>query len=173
MTAREHERALDLIMRRGTEEIATPEMAWLNSHLGECGECARYADDFDNTGRMLRAVAVTASPSLVQATQTRVRARALHMQEQRSRNVLLAISFCIGAMSSTMSAWLWWRFGGWVAQRLALPTSIVEPGVFVAWMLPAMVIAVAMLASSHPVIDRSLTMAVLGEHRKEAANDRA
>src|SRR5271170_443326 len=107
MTAREHERALDLIMRRGTEEIATPEMAWLNSHLGECGECARYADDFDNTGRMLLAVAVTASPSLVQATQTRVRARALHMQEQRSRNVLLAISFCIGAMSSTMSAWLW------------------------------------------------------------------
>jgi len=166
MTAREHERALDLIMRRGTEEMATPESAWLNSHLGECSECANFAADFEGTGRLLRAVAVTASPSLVQATQTKVRARALHMQEQRSRNVLIAISFCIGAMSSTMSAWLWWRFGGWVAQRLALPPSIVEPGVFVAWMLPAMAIAVVMLASSHPVIDRSLTMAVLGEHQE-------
>jgi anti-sigma factor RsiW len=173
MTAREHERALDLIMRRGTEEIVEAESAWLNSHLATCAECAQYVDDFDNTGRLLRAVAVTASPSLVQATQTRVRARALHMQEQRSRNVLIAISFCIGAMSSTMSAWLWWRFGGWVAQRMALPPSLVEPGVFVAWMLPAVVIAVAMLASSHPVIDRSLTMSALGRSRKEAANDRA
>ena len=166
MTNREHERALELIMRRGTEEIATPELAWLSAHLANCADCAQYADDFDNTGRLLQAVAVTASPSLVLATQTRVRARALHMQEQRSRNVLIAISFCIGAMSSTMSAWLWWKFGGWVAQRLALPPSIVEPGVFVAWMLPAVVIAVAMLASSHPVIDRSLTMSILREHQE-------
>ncbi len=161
MTAREHERALDLIMRRGTEEIAAPESAWLNSHLSECSECANFAADCDSTGRLLRAVAVTASPSLVQATQTRVRARAAELQERQSRTVLIAISFCIGAMSSTLSAWLWWRFGGWVAQRLALPPSIVEPGVFVAWMLPAVVIAVAMLASSHPVIDRSLTMRIL------------
>lgn len=166
MTAREHERALDLIMRRGTEEIATPETAWLNSHLGECAECASFAADFDSTGRLLQAVAVTASSSLVTATQMRLRVRAAELQDQRSRMVLIAISFCIGAMSSTMSAWLWWRFGGWVAQRLALPPSIVEPGVFVAWMLPAVVIAVAMLASSHPVIDRSLTMSILRGHQE-------
>ncbi len=173
MTAREHERALDLIMRRGTEEIAGPEAAWLNSHLGECAECARYADDFDNTGQWLRAVAVTASPSLVRATQARVRARALQMQEQRSRTVLIAISFCIGAMSSTVTAWLWWEIGGWVARKLALPASIVEPGVFVAWMFTALVIAVVMLVSSRPVFDRSLIMRALGHSRKEAANDRA
>jgi hypothetical protein len=47
-----------------------------------------------------------------------------------------------------------------------LPASIVEPGVFVAWMLPAVVIAVAMLAASHPVIDRSLTMTVLRQHQE-------
>jgi anti-sigma factor RsiW len=161
MTAREHERALDLIMRRGTEEIAAPESVWLNSHLSECSECASFAADFDSTGRLLQTVAVTASSSLVTATQMRLRARAAELQERQSRTVLITISFCIGAMSSTMSAWLWWRFGGWVAQRLALPASIVEPGVFVAWMLPAVAIAVAMLASSHPVIDRSLTMRIL------------
>jgi len=166
MTAREHERALDLIMRRGTEEIAMPDSAWLNSHLGECSECATFAADFDSTGRLLQAVAITASPSLVLATQARLRARSAQLQERQSRTVLIAISFCIGAMSSTMSAWLWWRFGGWVAQRLALSPSIVEPGVFVAWMLPAVAIAVAMLASSHPVIDRSLTMRVLGQYQE-------
>ena len=166
MTAREHERALDLIMRRGTEEIAAPETAWLNSHLGECVECATFAADFDSTGQLLQAVAVTASSWLVTATQMRLRARAAELQERQSRTVLIAISFCIGAVSSTVSAWLWWRFGGWVAQRLALPASIVEPGVFVAWMLPAVVIAVAMLASSHPVVDRSLTMSILREHQE-------
>jgi hypothetical protein len=173
MTAREHERALNLIMRRGTEEIATPELAWLNSHLSECSECAQYADDFDNAGRLVRAVAVTASPSLVMATQARVRARAAELQERQSRTVLIAISFCIGAMSSTVTAWLWWEVGGWVARRLALPASIVEPGVFVAWMFTALVIAVVMLFSSRPVFDRSLIMNALGHSRKEAANDRA
>ncbi len=173
MTAREHERALDLIMRRGTEEIIEAEAAWLSSHLGECSECASFAADFDSTGQLLRAIAVTASPSLVQATQTRVRERALHIQEQRSRTVLIAISFCIGAMSSTVTAWLWWEVGGWVARKLALPASIVEPGVFVAWMFTALVIAVVMLFSSRPVFDRSLIMNALGHSRKEAANDRA
>jgi hypothetical protein len=166
MTAGEHERALDLIMRRGTEEIGAPDSAWLNSHLSLCPECEAFAADFDGTGRLLQAVAVTASPSLVAATQMRVRARALQMQERQARTVLIAISFCIGAMSSTMSAWLWWRFGGWVAQRLALPPSIVEPGVFVVWTLPAVVIAVAMLASSRPVIDRSLTMRILEKQQE-------
>jgi hypothetical protein len=166
MTNPEHERALELIMRQGAEDIAAPDAGWLESHLAICSECAHYADDFDNTGRWLRAVAVTASPSLVMATQARVRARAAELQERQSRTVLIALSFCLGAMSSTISAWLWWRFGGWVAQRLALPASIVEPGVFVAWMLPAVVIAVAMLAASHPVIDRSLTMTVLRQHQE-------
>jgi len=173
MTAREHERALDLIMRRGTEEIGAPDSAWLNSHLSLCPECEAFAADFDGTGRLLQAVAVTASPSLVAATQMRVRARALQMQERQARTVLIAISFCIGAMSSTVTAWLWWEVGGWVARKLALPASIVEPGVFVAWMFTALVIAVVMLFSSRPVFDRSLIMNVLGHSRKEATNDRA
>jgi hypothetical protein len=166
MTNRDHERAIELIMRRGTEDIAASDGAWLESHLELCSECADYASDFDQAGRLLQSVAVTASPSLVMATQTRVRARSLYMQEQQSRFILIAISFCLGAMSSTLSAWLWWKFGGWVAARLGLSPAIVEPGVFVAWLVPSVIIAVAMLASSHPVIDRSVTLAWLGEERQ-------
>jgi hypothetical protein len=166
MTNREHERALELIMRRGTEDIAAAAGAWLESHLDACSECAEYAVAFDQTGRLLQAVAITASPSLVSATQKMVRERALYMQEQQSRMVLIAVSFCIGALSSTLSAWLWWKFGGWIAARIGLSPAIVEPGVFVAWLLPATIIAVIMLASSHPVIDRSVTLAWLGEERQ-------
>jgi anti-sigma factor RsiW len=166
MTNRDHERAIDLVTRRGIEEIAAGDWAWLESHLTMCPECAGYADDFDDTGRRLRAVAVTASRSLVSATQRRVRERALQLEEQRSRMVLIAISFCLGAVSSVLSSWLWWRFGGWVAARLGWSTAIVQPGIFVASAVPAVAIAVIMLAWSRPVIDRSLTMSVLGEHRE-------
>jgi hypothetical protein len=168
MTDREHERAIDLISRRGVEDVAAPDASWLDSHLAACSECEEYALAFESTGQFLRAVAVTASPALVAATQSRLRARAAELDEQRSRTILIAVSFCIGTLTSVFSAWLWWRFGGWVAQKLALPASIVEPGVFVAWMLPAVIIAVAILASSHSVIDRKVTMAWLGEDQEGA-----
>ena len=163
MTNHEHERAIDLITRRGEEDFSTSDQTWLESHLAQCYECAEYAKAFEQTGQLLRSFAVTASPALVVTTQAKVHARAAQLRDHQARVVLIAVSFCIGVLSSTVSAWLWWRFGGWLAARLSLPGSIVEPGVFVAWLLPAIVIAVAMLASSRPVLDRSVTLAMLGE----------
>jgi anti-sigma factor RsiW len=165
VTNHDHERALDLIMRRGPEDIPAPDAAWLESHLAACSQCAQYASDFDNTGKLLRAVAVTASPRLVAATQQRIRARALQMREQQTRMVLIAISFCIGAMSSAMSAWMWWRFGGWVVERLSLPVSIVAPGIFLFLLLPAVVIAALMLAFPQPIFE-SRFMAALSRERE-------
>ena len=163
MSAHEHERAIDIITRQGVEDAAASDIAWLESHLARCSECAEYAALVASTGQLLRAVAVTASPALVATTQARIRERAVQLREHQARVVLIAVSFCIGVLSSTISAWLWWKFGGWVAGRLSLPASIVEPGMFVAWLLPAIVIALAMLASSRPVVDRSVTLAMLGE----------
>jgi hypothetical protein len=163
MTNHEHERAIEIITRRGAEEIPARDSSWLESHVSTCANCAEYAALAESAGRLLRSVAVTASPALISATQARVHARAAQLHEQQAKVVLIAVSFCIGVLSSTVSAWLWWKFGGWVAQRFGLPSSIVEPGMFVAWLLPAMVIALGMLASSRPVIDRSVTLAMLGE----------
>ncbi|SRR5271166_3287765 len=163
MTDHEHERAIDIITRHGADDIAARDTAWLEAHLAQCAECAEYAALVTSTGQLLRAVAITASPALVATTQARIRERAAQLREHQARVALIAVSFCIGVLSSTISAWLWWRFGGWVAGRLSLPASIVEPGMFVAWLLPAIVIALAMLASSRPVIDRSVTLAMLGE----------
>ena len=58
--------------------------------------------------------------------------------------VLVTVSFCIGVLFSTASAWLWWKVGGWVVQQLGLPESIVGPGVLLFWLLPAIIIAVLM-----------------------------
>jgi hypothetical protein len=168
MTNHDHERAIDLITRRGIEDVAPSDLAWLEAHLSTCDDCTRYADAFGHTGQLLRSVSITASPTLVAATQHRVRARALYLQEQRSRMVLIAISLCIGALSSTLTSWLWWHFGGWIAQRLGMSPAIVQPGIFVASTVPAVLISVAMLASSRPVIDRSLIMAGLAGQQEGA-----
>jgi len=167
MTNHDHERAIELIARRGTEDLAAADLSWLESHLETCGECAQYAGDFDNTGRLLRATAITAQPALVANTQARVRARATYLREQRSRVVLIAISFCLGAMSSAVSAWLWWRFGAWVAERFGFSQAIVQPGIMVFLLLPAIVIAGLMLAFPHPVVESPLLVALAREREGE------
>ena len=86
---------------QGVDDIAARDTAWLESHLEQCSECAEYAALVASTGQLLRAVAVTASPALVSTTQARVRARAAQLREHQSRVVLIAVSFCIGVLSST------------------------------------------------------------------------
>jgi predicted anti-sigma-YlaC factor YlaD len=167
MSNHEHERAMDLITRQGVEDAAASDIAWLESHLARCSECAEYAAFVASTGQLLRAVAVTASPALVVTTQGRVRARAAQLREHQARVVLIAVSFCIGVLSSTASAWLWWRVGGWVASCIGLPASFVEPGILLFWLLPAVVIAVLMLAFPHPVFERSLMLSLAREREGE------
>ncbi len=41
MTNHDHERAIDLITRRGVEDIAAPDSAWLESHLSHVRRMCR------------------------------------------------------------------------------------------------------------------------------------
>jgi hypothetical protein len=163
MTHPDHERALELIMRRGTEEIAARDGEWLDAHLGVCAECNDYAEAFASAARLMRATTVMAGSALVASTQSRLRARAHQLEEQRARVVLIALSFCLGALSSAASAWLWWRFGGWAAERLGLSQAIVQPGIMFFLVLPALVIAGLMLAFPHPIMEERWMSAWMGE----------
>jgi hypothetical protein len=167
MTNHEHERAIDLITLRGVEDIAAPDMAWLEAHLAQCAECAEFAGLIESTGQLLRSVAVTASPALVATTQARVHVRAEQLREHQARIVLIAISFCIGVLASTASAWLWWKVGGWVVERLGLPEAIVVPGVLLFWLLPAVAVAVLMLVVPQPLFEKSLMLSLAREHEGE------
>jgi len=163
MTNHEHERAIDLVTRRSVEEISAGDAGWLESHLALCAECAEFAGLIESTGQLLRSMAVTASPVLVATTQARVRARAEQLREHQARMVLIAVSFCIGVLSSTLSAWLWWMCGSWVAERIGLPASYVAPGVLLFWLLPAIVIALLMLVFAHPVVEKPALLRPAGD----------
>ena len=166
MTNHEHERATDLITR-GPEELTELDAAWLESHLAACSECAEFAGLIGSTEQLLRSVAVTADPALVALTQARVRARAEQLREHQTRVVLISISFCIGVLASTASAWLWWKVGGWVVERVGLPVSIVGPGVLLFWLLPAIAVAVLMVVVPTPLLEKSLMLSPAREREGE------
>lgn len=164
MTNHDHERAIELIARRGTEQLAVADVSWLESHLHDCADCNDYAEAFASAARLMRTTAVMASPALVLSTQSRVRARAHELEEQRARMVLIAISFCLGALSSAVSAWLWWRFGDWVAERIGMSPAVVEPGIMFFLLLPAVIIAGLMLAFPHHALEERWMAAWKSEH---------
>jgi len=145
MNGNEHERAIELITRRDVEGIGRSDAGWLESHLAACSECVGFAEALSGTERAVRSVSVMASATLVSATRARVHARAEQLREQQARTMLIGVSFCLGVLTSTLTAWVWWKCGAWVAQRLGLPAGIVEPGVLLFWVLPAVAIAVMMV----------------------------
>lgn len=167
MTPRDHDRAVELISTRGVEGIGSADEAWLEAHLAECRQCAAYADWLRSAAQMLRAMPVMASPRLVSTTQARLRARALEMQERETRSFLIAVSFCLGVLVSTGSAWVWWKFGSWVAEAVGLPQSIVAPGVLLFWLLPALAVALLMIAVPKSVFNHPLMLALTREREGE------
>jgi hypothetical protein len=163
MTNHDHARAIDLITLRGVEGIGDSEISWLEAHLAECSQCSSYARSLLSASQVLRSMPVMATPSLVSATQARLRARALEMRERESRVFLIGLSFCLGMLSSTASAWLWWKFGNWAVDLLGLPQSIVAPGVVLFWLLPSIMIAMLMTFLPRTVFNHPLTLSLVRE----------
>ena len=146
MNGNEHGRAVDLITRREVEGIAETEARWLESHLVSCKECASYELALGGAEQAMRSCMLMASASLVESTRARVHARAAQLRERESRRFLIAISFAMGVVFSTLSAWMWWKVGGWMVERFSLPSVIIEPGLVIFWLLPAIFLGILLVA---------------------------
>ena len=150
MTNSYHERARELVLLREVEGISDGEAAWLASHLEGCAECSDFAKELALAERALRSIPVTASVSLVSATQMRVRQRAAELRDQQARNFLIGISFCLGLLWSAGSAFVGFRLSGWLADKIHVASWIIAAGFVVFWLAPAVAIAVGLLAY-HPL----------------------
>jgi hypothetical protein len=146
MNGNEHGRAMDLLTRREVEGVSDADARWLESHLAACEECASYELALSGAERAMRSFTVMASASLVESTRARVHARAAQLRERESRRFLIAISFAMGVVFSTLSAWMWWKVGGWMVERFSLPSLIVEPGLVIFWLLPAIFLGILLVA---------------------------
>ena len=166
MNGNEHGRAIELVTRRDVEGIADADAQWLEMHFQECEECAGFDRALSGAAQAVRSVTVLASAGLVESTRARVHLRAEQLREQRSRMALIAVSFCLGVLTSTLTAWLWWKSGAWIAQKLGLPSGIVEPGVLLFWLLPAVAIALVMVIVPPAHFEGSLMQRFMREQSK-------
>jgi anti-sigma factor RsiW len=166
MNGHEHERAADLMSRRGVEGISEADGQWLEAHLTTCEECASYELALGAAEQAMRSFTVMASASLVESTRARVHARAVQLRERDSRRFLIAISFAMGVVFSTLSAWAWWKVGGWMVESFSLPSSIVGPGLVVSWLLPAIFLGVMVVAFPESKFEGSVVQLFMKDRQK-------
>ncbi len=140
--------------------------SWLELHLDECAECAGFELAMSDAEQALRSLPVMASSSLVEATKARVHARADQLRERDARRFLIAISFAMGMVVSTMSAWAWWKVGGWMVERFSLPSVIVGPGLVAFWLLPTIFLGVMLVAFPESRFEGSLMQLFIKDRQR-------
>ncbi len=146
MKGNAHDHARDLIAASAIEGVSPSDATWLQDHLATCTECAKYADASTLSRQVLHSVSLRVRPSLVAATQARVRVRAreLRKRDQRLIPVLIscALVFAIGVVTTPL---LWQAFA-WIGSAVNLPAILWQAGFMVTWFAPAVLAIVLVLA---------------------------
>lgn len=132
-----HSKARSLVNASRVEGISAADHAWLDSHLETCAECGAYAASVAGTVTVLRSFQVSISPSVLEATRRRVRARAIQLQEQRSRLRGLWIACIFSWLLGACSAPLLWMGFRWLGERMNLPEPLWIAALGVYWIVPA------------------------------------
>ena len=146
-----HERARQMIVLSGPKEVSEAELSraeqsWLAEHLESCPPCREFADNSREAIRCLRGIAITASASLVRATQVRVRHRAIELQRQQERLWIVCVCCAAVTLSSSLSAAVLWHGFAWMGQQTRLSAPIWEGGFAVFYLMPAVLAGILLLA---------------------------
>lgn len=130
----EHVRAIGLLAE-AADGLSPADTAWLQRHLAGCADCSRYAELQQSVSSALRSVSVLASPSLIAATQARLRVRAAELRESHSRRMLLAISISLGIATSIIWGFALWNVAQWVELHFELASFALSSGMLLLWAL--------------------------------------
>jgi len=153
-----HEHARRLIALAGPEGISDDQPssnAWLVAHLETCASCRAFADNAAEMIHRLRSIPIAAERSLVSTTQMRVRRRALELQRQRERLWLVSVSCTAVTLCALLSAVALWRGFEWLGARTQLASSVWQVGFLVFCGMPALVVAVVLLAKDTHLADHT------------------
>ena len=155
-----HERARQMISliiagshaeSRGPDEDSEPEFSrteqsWLTDHLDACPTCRAFADVSREAIRALRGIPITASGSLVSATQARVRLRTIQLQRQQERRWVVSICCAAVTLSSSLTAAALWKGFTWMGGQTRLSGPIWQSGFLVFYLMPAVLAGILLLA---------------------------
>ena len=145
MTDDVHQRAGRLMGERLGEGLKQADQEWLDEHLESCAECRERLDATQRAIQSLRSAIPEMRPTLVSATQLRVRQRALELREERVRLRALWISCALSWVLGVISAPLLWEGLKWAGQRFALPEAVRLLAFAFLWTVPAALAGAALV----------------------------
>lgn len=146
MNENSHEQARELIALAGGKDLSGVQQSWLRAYLQGCRPCIDYAEAVSRTVSALRSQPLAADFTLVQATQLRVRSRALELQQERERAWLICLSCIFVGLSAAITTPLFWRAFEWVGERAGISSWVWQAGFAFFWIAPALVVSALLLA---------------------------
>ncbi len=154
MPLENHEKARSLLNRALAEGISFEDRRWLDAHVGECAECARYADLSARAVRALDCFAIELDPAAALRVENIVRGRAEEMRSAESRAKSLWIGTGVAMFLTFTGSAVTWRILASLASQWNLPSRVWHIGFAAFWLLPSIMFALL------PLFGRRL----LGEH---------
>jgi predicted anti-sigma-YlaC factor YlaD len=144
MTQGAHERAQELIALG--ETLLDAQQSWLRAHLQACARCRDYAERAGRAVRALRSQPLAADSTLVRATQTRVRQRALELRRQQEWLWVVCVCCAAVTLSTAFTTAILWGGLAWMGQQARLSTPVWQIGLAALGWMPAIVTGILLLA---------------------------
>ena len=148
-----HERARRMISWSSPDGCSHADRTWLTAHLLSCPSCQEFAEDSQETIRLLRGISITAGANLVSSTRMRVRQRVAELQRQQERFWVVCVCCAAVTLSTSIAAAVLWRGFAWMGQQARLPAPVWEGGFAVLYLLPAVLVGIFLLARGTHLAD--------------------
>jgi len=148
MPLEDHEKARFLLQRSLVEGISLEDRRWLDAHLGQCAECARYADLSARAVRALDWFALELDPAAALRVETAVRSRAERMRSAEAQAKSLWIGTAVAIFLTFTGSAVTWRSLAWLASQWNLPTRVWQIAFAAFWLLPSLLLALLPLFQS-------------------------
>ena len=141
MPLENHEKARFLLHRALVEGISLEDRQWLDAHVGQCAECARYADLSARAVRALDWFAFELDPAAALRVENVVRSRAEEMRPAESHVKSLWVGTGVAIFLTLTGSAIAWRALAWLASQWNLPSRLWQIAFVAFWLLPSLLLA--------------------------------
>jgi hypothetical protein len=148
MPLENHEKARSLLHRSLAEGISPEDRQWLDAHVGQCAECARYAELSARAVRALDWFALELDPAAALRVENVVRSRADAMRAAEARAKTLWLGTGLAIFLTFTGSAVAWRSLSWLASQWNLPSRVWQVGFAAFWLLPSLLLAMLPLFRS-------------------------